>query len=63
MGVVSGRALDDVKRMVGVDGIYYAGNHGFEIEGPGVKLTKPEAERSRPVIDEVCSEIKRRLKV
>ncbi len=61
VGVVSGRALDDVKGMVGVDGIYYAGNHGFEIEGPGVKLTKPEAERSRPVIDEVCSEIKRRL--
>jgi trehalose 6-phosphate synthase/phosphatase len=32
--VVSGRALADVRRMVGVDGVTYAGNHGLEIEGP-----------------------------
>ncbi len=32
VGVVSGRALDDVKERVGVPGIVYSGNHGAEIE-------------------------------
>ncbi len=29
--VVSGRALADVRELVGVDGLVYSGNHGFEI--------------------------------
>ena len=36
VGVVSGRALGDVRSMVGLGGIVYAGNHGLEIEGPGM---------------------------
>ncbi len=60
--VVSGRALANLKETVGVDGIYYAGNHGFEIEGPGVELTKPEAERARPAITEICSKLAHRLR-
>lgn len=35
VAVVSGRDLQDVRRMVGVDGIWYAGSHGFDIVGPG----------------------------
>lgn len=34
VAVVSGRDLDDVRGMVGVDGIWYAGSHGFDILGP-----------------------------
>ena len=34
--IVSGRALADVRAMVGVAGLTYVGNHGFEIEGPGL---------------------------
>jgi trehalose 6-phosphate phosphatase len=33
LGIVSGRALNDVKSLVKVDGIFYSGNHGLEIEG------------------------------
>lgn len=29
--VVSGRRLDDVKQMVGVEGVIYIGNHGWEV--------------------------------
>jgi trehalose-phosphatase len=36
IAVVSGRALADVKQKIGLDGIVYAGNHGLEIEGPGI---------------------------
>lgn len=32
--IVSGRALDDVAAVVGVEGITYAGNHGLQIASP-----------------------------
>ncbi|BBU21735.1 otsB2 [Mycobacterium xenopi] len=31
--VLSGRDLDDVSSCVGVDGVWYAGSHGFELIG------------------------------
>lgn len=37
VAVVSGRGLDDVRSLVGVDGLFYAGSHGFEIESPDGK--------------------------
>lgn len=35
VAVVSGRDLADVRRLVGLDNIVYAGSHGFDIAGPG----------------------------
>ena len=35
VAVISGRDLDDVRRMVGIDGIFCAGSHGFDLAGPG----------------------------
>ena len=37
--VVSGRALVDVKKRVGLKNIFYAGNHGLEVAGPGINYT------------------------
>lgn len=34
LAVISGRALKDVQKMVNIDGVTYAGNHGLEIEYP-----------------------------
>lgn len=34
VAVVSGRDLADVEPMVGLDGLVYAGSHGFDIKGP-----------------------------
>ena len=31
--IISGRTLADIKQMVGVEGVLYIGNHGWEIEG------------------------------
>jgi len=61
LGIISGRSLADVKRLVGLEGIYYAGNHGFKIIGPGVELIKPEAERVRPTLVKLCEELKEKL--
>lgn len=38
VSIVSGRSLADVRGMVGVEGVTYAGNHGLEIAGPGVEF-------------------------
>ncbi len=43
--VVSGRSVADLKDMVGVPGLTYVGNHGFEIEGPGISYLYPGTER------------------
>src|SRR5512143_2929075 len=32
--IISGRALEDLKGKVGVSGITYVGNHGWEMENP-----------------------------
>ncbi|NRA02335.1 MAG: bifunctional alpha,alpha-trehalose-phosphate synthase (UDP-forming)/trehalose-phosphatase [Myxococcales bacterium] len=32
--IVSGRGIDDLEAAVGIPGLTYAGNHGFEIRGP-----------------------------
>jgi len=50
VGVISGRALADLKSRVGVDGIVYAGNHGLEIEGLGSGFLEPVAEEMRPLL-------------
>jgi trehalose 6-phosphate phosphatase len=58
VGIISGRALNDLKEKVDIEGLIYAGNHGFEIEGPGLKFINPLANEVRPffrVIRQVLS--------
>jgi trehalose 6-phosphate phosphatase len=50
VGVISGRALTDLKDKVGISGIIYAGNHGLEIEGPGISFVNPVAKELKPVL-------------
>jgi alpha,alpha-trehalase len=38
VAVVSGRDLEDVRSLVGLDEMIYAGSHGFEIRGPDLDL-------------------------
>jgi trehalose 6-phosphate phosphatase len=50
VGIISGRALTDLRDRVNVDGIIYAGNHGLEIEGLGSDFLEPLAEEMRPML-------------
>lgn len=34
VGIISGRDLDDVRSMVKIDGIWFAGSHGFDLLSP-----------------------------
>jgi len=40
VAIISGRPLEDIKNIVGIQEIIYVGNHGFEIEGPKIKYKK-----------------------
>jgi trehalose-phosphatase len=52
VAIVSGRGLDDVRRLVDLSELIYAGSHGFEIEGPeGSGLRHREGEQHRPAIE------------
>lgn len=59
--VISGRALDDVRERVGVDGLAYAGNHGLELYRDGERSVHPVAAKRRPTIrrlaDAIAAEI------
>jgi len=57
VGIISGRSLSEIKSMVAVDGLYYAGNHGLEIEGPDLKYVSREAETTRSLIKELAAEL------
>ena len=57
LAVVSGRALEDIKQMVGVPGLTYVGNHGFEIEGPGLVFRHEGAERYRAALDDAADDL------
>jgi trehalose-phosphatase len=43
VAVISGRDLDDVRALVGLQDLVYAGSHGFDIRGPELRMELPEA--------------------
>lgn len=43
MAIVSGRQVDDLRAKVNVAGVTYAGNHGLEIDGPGIHFRESQA--------------------
>ena len=57
MAVISGRGLADVRERVAIEGIAYAGNHGMEIEGPGVARVHREAQAARPALEQAAAEV------
>lgn len=57
IGIVSGRSLDDLKRIVAVDDVWYVGNHGFEIEDGSVRYIHPMALLARPVLKRMAADL------
>lgn len=50
VAVISGRGLEDIRSRVGLEGVYYAGNHGLELSGPGLEWVHPDALRAQPAM-------------
>lgn len=38
VAVLSGRGLEDVRALVGIEDVVYAGSHGFDVAGPDLRL-------------------------
>lgn len=62
VSVVSGRALREVRRMVGLNRICYVGNHGLEVQGPKLRHINPKAQRSRPVLSRIALQLREILR-
>jgi trehalose 6-phosphate phosphatase len=62
VAIVSGRMLSDITKRVGIRNIYYVGNHGFEIAGPGLRFIHPRARAAQPSLRKIKKELERRLK-
>lgn len=60
--IISGRALSDVQRRTGIKSIIYAGNHGLEISGPGIRL-KVIKDSYKSRIAEIYATIKRDISI
>ncbi len=59
---VTGRALEDGRRMIPLDGAAYVGTHGLEVLGAdGTVLTEPQAERYVTQVQEVADAAARDL--
>jgi trehalose-phosphatase len=61
LAIVTGRGLDDVRARVREERAFYAGNHGFEIEGPGLRHRIDAAERLRPELRMVSERLRHEL--
>lgn len=56
--IVSGRALTDIRKMVGIKDIAYIGNHGLEMLCRGRRWVHPEAKMIRPLIKKTLDVIR-----
>lgn len=61
VAIISGRKLDDLKKQVRIQRVIYAGNHGLEIEGPGISYENPESRKLMPVFRTMVQVLKQAL--
>jgi trehalose-phosphatase len=61
IGIISGRGMADVSAMVGVEGLYYAGCGGAEIDLLGVRVDAPLSLKMREVLGAAEREIRNDL--
>lgn len=61
VAVISGRDLEDVRRRVGVEGLSYAGSHGFDlVTATGHRIQAPEAGRFVPTLEQLARALRQR---
>jgi trehalose 6-phosphate phosphatase len=60
--IVSGRALGDIRERVGLANLTYAGNHGLEICGDGLRFVEPESVQRIKMLGELSRRLRERLR-
>lgn len=61
LAIISGRALKDIKRLIGIKNIIYAGNHGFELEGPKIKFKNSLPQKYQKIFRRLKKDLESRL--
>jgi trehalose-phosphatase len=61
VAILSGRSLASIKSCVGLARLYYGGNHGLEIRGPGLSFRHPGAAAMRPILARLARTLRRDL--
>lgn len=52
VAIVSGRDLQDIRNLVAIDGLLYAGSHGFDISGPDGDLELQQGADYLPALEQ-----------
>lgn len=63
LAIISGRSLKDIKARVGLRGVYFSGNHGLEIQGPGLVWRHPRARAAHGDAKAVARELAGKLEL
>jgi trehalose-phosphatase len=58
IAIISGRALGDLKRKVGIKKIIYSGNHGLEIEAFGKTIKNKAIKGYKRIHEQICFKLK-----
>jgi trehalose 6-phosphate phosphatase len=61
VGVLSGRAIDDLQDRVGIPGAYYAGTSGLEMSFGRSAIVQPEGARAAPLVAAAVTSIRHAL--
>jgi len=61
VGIISGRSMKDLRQMVDIEDIYYAGNHGLEIEGPDLRYISEPARAAQSMMRKLAGDMARAL--
>ena len=62
VAIVTGRGLRDIESLVDIRGLYYAANHGMEIDGPGgFRYADAEGALARDHLQSIIAELSTRL--
>ena len=61
VAIISGRALEDIKKRIGLKNLIYVGNHGLEIEGPKLRYGYFLASEYKAIIRNIDAKLKNKL--
>ncbi|MBI2126680.1 MAG: trehalose-phosphatase, partial [Thaumarchaeota archaeon] len=61
IGIISGRPLQELIQTVKLEGLYYAGNHGFEIVGPRFKFAYPLTKKQSKTLESITKQLRNSL--
>ena len=61
LALISGRKKEDLIDQVGIPDIFYAGNHGLDINGPGISMTFPLVKKYLPIIENITHHLDKAL--